>query len=182
MHVTMTVILAAEERIDRSPSWIWPEGYEVWFGGAASIIIFSLLFWKVGPLVKKAMAARTGRVQTELDDAAAAKATAETEAAEVRQALGDIDAERERMLAAADEQAAAILTEGRTRLAREVADIQTKAAADIDSALGRLNDELRAEITRLSSVVAERVVAESLDDTTQQRLVEDFIVRVGGAS
>jgi F-type H+-transporting ATPase subunit b len=179
MHVTMTVLVAAEEHIDRSHSWIWPEGYEAWFGSAASIIIFGLLFWKVGPLVKKAMATRTGRVQSELDDAAAAKATAESEAATIRQALGDIETERQRMLAAADEQAAAILLEGRTRLAREVADIHTKAAGDIESALGRLNDELRAEIARLSSVVAERVVVESLDDTTQQLLVEDFIVQVG---
>ena len=32
MHVAMSVVVHAEEHIDRSHSWIWPEGYEAWFG------------------------------------------------------------------------------------------------------------------------------------------------------
>jgi F-type H+-transporting ATPase subunit b len=181
MHVTMSVLLAAEEHIDRSHSWIWPEGYEAWFGSIASILIFALLFWKAGPFVKKGMAARTARIQSELDAGAAAKAEAESEAATIRAALGDIGTERQNLLAAADEQAAAILVEGRVRLEREVAEIQAKAAADLESAMGRTQDELRAEIARLSSAAADRMIVESLDDETQQRLIESFIERVGGS-
>jgi F-type H+-transporting ATPase subunit b len=178
MH-TLSVLIAAETHIDRSHSWIWPEGYEVWFGSAASIIIFALLIWKAGPLIKKGMTARTGRVQSELDTAAAAKTAAESEAAGIRAAKGDIAAERARLLVVADEQAAALLTEGRSRLEREVVEIQARAASDVESAFSRLNDELHAEIARLSATAAETVVAEALDAQTQQRLLEDFIARVG---
>jgi F-type H+-transporting ATPase subunit b len=93
--------------------------------------------------------------------------------------LGDIGTERQNMLAAAEEQAAAILVEGRVRLERDVAEIQAKAATDLESAMGRTQDELRAEIARLSAAAADRVIVESLDDETQQRLIESFIERVG---
>ena len=32
------VAAAEEEHIDRTHSWIWPEGYEIIFGAAASLI------------------------------------------------------------------------------------------------------------------------------------------------
>lgn len=167
------------ERIDQTPSKFWPEGYEIWFGGIASIMIFGLLFWKAGPLVKKAMAARTSRIQDELDAAKQAEDEAVAEAARIRQAKGDIEAERTRLLAEAEERAAALLTDGRARLEREVAELDAKADADIVSAGSRSIDELRAEIARLSSAAADGVVEESLDDATQQRLIEEFIANVG---
>ena len=59
----LSVLIAAaeeEEHIDRTHHWLWPEGYELWFGGAAAITIFGLLFWKVMPFAKKALDDRTG--------------------------------------------------------------------------------------------------------------------------
>lgn len=166
-------------RIDQTPSKFWPEGYEIWFGGIASIAIFALLFWKAGPLVKKAMANRTSRVQAELDAARQDEEDAVAEAARIRQAKGDIEAERARIIAEADERAEALLAEGRVRLEREVAELNAKADADIASAGSRYLDELRGEIARLSASAADRVVEESLDDATQQRFVEEFIANVG---
>ena len=168
-----------EERIDQTPSKFWPEGYEIAFGGIASVAIFAVLFWKVGPIVKKAMAKRTSRVQDELDAAQQDEDNAVAEAARIRQAKGDIEAERARILAEADNRATALLAEGRARLEREVAELDAKAEADIASAGSRSVDELRAEIARLSAAAADRVVAESLDDATQQRLIEEFIANVG---
>lgn len=165
-----------------SHHWLWPEKAELIYGTLASVIIIGLLVWKAGPLAKKAFADRTARVQAELDDSAKAKADAEAEAARIRQALGDIESERQRMLAEADEQAAALLADGRTRLTTEIMDLEAKADADIASAGTRLSDELRVEISRLASAAADRVVANSLDDATQQRLIEDYISRVGASA
>lgn len=169
----------AEEHIDRTHHWLWPEGFEIWFGGTASVIIFALLFWKVGPLVKKAMAARTDRVQAEIDASTQAEQEAMAEAASIREAKGDIESERVRLLAEADQRAAAVLADGRARLEREVEELEAKAVADIASAGGRSADELRGEIARFASTAAERVVGESLDEATQQRLIEEFITNVG---
>jgi F-type H+-transporting ATPase subunit b len=176
----------AEHGIDdqgyTSHHWLLPERAEIIYGGLASVIIIGLLVWKAGPLAKKAFNDRTAKVQAELDDSAQAKVDAEAEAARIRQALGDIEGERRRMLAEADTQAEALIADGRARLVAEVADLEAKADADIGAAGSRVSDELRSEISRLASVAADRVVADSLDDATQQRLIEDYIARVGASA
>jgi F-type H+-transporting ATPase subunit b len=175
----IALVVAAEEHVDQTHSWILPEGYEIWFGGIASVIVFGLLFWKVGPVARKAMAARTQRVQDDLDASKRDEEEAVAEAARIRQAKGDIESERARLLAEADERAAALLSDGRSRLEDEVADLDAKATADIESASGRSADELRGEIAGFAAATAERVVQSSLDGETQQRLIEDFIANVG---
>jgi F-type H+-transporting ATPase subunit b len=173
------IVAAAEEQIDRTPSWIWPEGYEIYFGGAAAITIFGLLAWKVLPLARKALNGRTERIRAQLEEAAETKERADREAEEIRRAKGDIDAERARLLGEADEQAAALVADGRERLDREVAELDAKASADIAAASAREVGELRAEIARTAALVSDRVVVDTLDDQTQQQLIENFIQRVG---
>lgn len=159
--------------------WLLPETAEIIYGGLASVVVIGALIKFAGPMAKKALAARSERIQNELDGAKAARQSAEVEASEIRKALGDIAAERARLLAEADAQAAALLTEGRARIAAEMADLEAKAAADIVAAADRGNDELRSEITRLAAVATERIVAASVDANTQQGLIEDFITKVG---
>ena len=161
---------------------LWPEQAEIIYGGLASLIVIGLLIWKAGPLLKKAMAARTDKIQVELDDSAAAKRDAEAEAARIRQSLGNIDAERQRVLADADAQAQALLADGRTRLDAEAAELEAKAQADIAAGAGRAGDELRGEIARLAGAAADLVVERSLDDATQQQLIEAYIAKVGATT
>lgn len=169
------------EDITQTPSKFWPEGYELLFGIPASVLVFYLLFKFAGPPVKKAMAARTAKIQAELDSGEADRVAADTEAAQIRQAKGDIAGERARLLAEADSQAASLLEDGRARLAQELADLDTRAAADIVAAAGRSGDELRAEIARLSSAAVDHVVSGSLDEATHQELIESFIAGVGAS-
>jgi F-type H+-transporting ATPase subunit b len=163
-------------------SWILPETAEIIYGGIASLIIFWALFKFGGPPIKKSFAARTEKIQKELDAASGDVASAAAEASQIRQAKGDIEAERARLLADANSQAAAVLEDGRARLSVEVADLEAKAVADVASAQGRVGDELRAEIARLSSAAVDHVVTGSLDDSTHQELIENFIARVGAGS
>ena len=145
-------------------------------------MIFGLLWKFAGPAIKKAMSDRTERIQNELDASATAKTEAEAEAADIRQAAGDIDGERQRLFAEADAQAAALLVDGRESLEHEVAGLHTRADADIASAGGRANDELRAEISRLSNAATERLLATgAIDAATQQDLIEGFISKVGAS-
>ena len=160
--------------------WLFPENAEIIYGGIAFAVIL-LLAWKfkVVPMAKKAFAARTEKIQDELDESANAKRDAEAEAARIRQNLGNIEAERQRLFAEADTQAEALLVDGRARLDTEVADLEAKAEADLASVGSRSTDELRAEIARLASQAADKVVEESLDDATLQDLIENYIANVG---
>jgi F-type H+-transporting ATPase subunit b len=187
IHLFAARVAAEEFGIDSdghitTHSAILPDKAELIYGTLASVIIFAGLWKFAGPAIGKAMKARTARIQKELDDAAADRASATAEAAQIRQAKGDIDAERARLLAAAQTQAQTVVDDGRARLELEVADLESKAAADVIAARGRVGDELRAEIARLSIAAVDQVVTGSLDDATHQRLIEDFISRVGASN
>ena len=165
-----------------SSHWLFPPTWEMIIGSTASLIVFAMLYKFAWPEIKKSMKARTAGIQTDIDDAADGKAAAEKDASDIRAALGDIDAERSRLFAEADAEAEALLADGRTRLELEIAELETRANADISAAAGRGSDDLRAEIARYSSDALEQVVTESLDDATQQNLIEGFIARVGATS
>ena len=161
---------------------ILPPTAELLISAAASLIVFALLYKYAGPMVRKSFADRTAGVQARLDDSAAAKVAAETEAVRIREAQGDIEAERARLHAEAETQATALLIDGRARLDVEMAELEARAETDIAAAAGRSSDELRAEIARHSSVAIDRIVDETLDDATHQALIEGFIQRVGATT
>ena len=183
MNAFVTLLAAAEEHHDPSQThhWLLPENYEMYWGIPASILIFALLIWKAGPLIKKGLNDRTARVQAQLDDAANDLSAAEADAADIRRALGDLDAERARMLAEADEQAEALLRDGRARLETEVTELNAKAEADIAAIASRSVDELRSEIARLSAAAAEHVVNGQLTEEVHRDLIESFMQKVGAA-
>ena len=180
-----TLFAADGELIDpaRSINKILPADAELYFGTAASVLIFALLVKFAGPAAKKAFAGRTAAIQAELDSSAQAKADAEAEATQIRQAAGDIDAERQRLFADADVQAEAVLTEGRARLEAEIAELNARADADIALASSRVGDELRGEIARLANAATEQALANGVvDATAQQDLIEAFIQKVGASA
>lgn len=180
-----TLLASEGEIIDpaRSKHWLWPAQAELIWGTAASLIIFGALVKFAGPMIAKAFKGRTEKIQAELDSSAAAKAEAETEAAQIRKAAGDIDAERQRLFAEADAQAEALLAEGRARLEAEIAELRAKADADVALATSRIGDELRAEIARLSNAATEQALANGVVDAqTQQDLIEAFIQKVGASA
>lgn len=178
MMVHVISLLAAEDPT-QTHSWILPETAEIIYGGLATVIVVSALVKFAGPMIKKSFSARTEKIQKELDDAAAAKVTAESDAQNIRAALGDIAAERARILAEADVQAATVLAEGRSQITAEVADLEAKADGDISTARGRGTDELRNEISVLASRATPLVIAATLNDQVHKDLVEGFISKVG---
>ncbi len=159
--------------------WLLPETAEIIYGGIASVIVIGALAKFALPQFKKFFAARTERIQKELDASANDLAQAQADASKIRTALGDIASEKARLMADAKAQADALLADGRARLASEVADMEAKADADIAAAAARGSDELRTEIGRLAAVATDRAVVSALDDATQQSLVENFIAKVG---
>lgn len=185
-HITeiATGLLAAESVPNdgigsTSLSPYWAPMKEVIIGGLATLIVFAMLYKFAWPVISKGMKDRTARIQSDLDTSAAARTQAEADAAEIRTSLGDVEGERTRLFAEADAQAAALLEDGRLRLTKEIEELEVKAEADIAAVAGRGADDLRVDIARFSSHAIEASVHASLDDATQQELIESFISRVG---
>ena len=177
--MNLSILFAADPA--ETHHWLLPETAEIIYGGIASVVIIGALVKFALPQFKKSLAARTERIQKELDASQGDLAQAEADAAKIRQALGDIASEKARLMADAQAQADALLSEGRSRLTAEIADMEAKADADIAAAAARGSDELRTEIGRLATVATDRVIASVLDDATQQSLVENFIQKVGAS-
>jgi F-type H+-transporting ATPase subunit b len=159
-------------------NWL-PEWYEIVFGGFASVVVFALLYKFAVPALKKGMQDRSARIQRDIDGSATALADARSAATQIRASKGDLQGERTRLLAEADATAARVLTDGRARIANEVADLEAKATADIEAARSRVQAELQADVAGIASAATEQVVHGSLDDATHQRLIEEFITKVG---
>jgi len=119
--IAHVISLLASEDPTQTHSWILPENAEIIYGGLSTVIVVSALVKFAGPMIKKSFSARTEKIQKELDDAAAANVTAESDAQNIRKALGYVAGERARILAEADAQASAVLAEGRTRMTAEIA-------------------------------------------------------------
>lgn len=177
--IAHVISLLASEDPTQTHSWLLPENAEIIYGGLSTVIVVSALVKFAGPMIKKSFAARTEKIQKELDDAAAAKVTAEGDAQNIRKALGDVAGERARILAEADAQASAVLAEGRTRMTAEIAELEAKAEAEISAARGRGSDELRNEISVLASRATPIVVAATMNEQIHKDLVENFISKVG---
>jgi F-type H+-transporting ATPase subunit b len=191
MSILASVVLRAEEVCNPAESnkcfqapqkWFPGEeifSYELIWGGLAFLIVFGVLFWKAGPAIKKGMAARTERIQAELDKSAAAKVAAEQEANEVRASLAGASDEAAAIVSDARRTAEQLKAEGLARVEAELVDTRARALADLESSKGRVSSELQGAVARLAIGAAEQVVERNLDAATQSALVEQFIAQVG---
>ena len=172
-------LFAAEEGGTTTPhSWL-PENFEIIWGGLASVLVFAAL-WKFAiPALRKALVERSAKIQREIDASGTALVEARAAATQIRASKGDLQAERNRILAEADATAERVLTDGRARIAAEAAEADAKATADIGVAQSRAQAELQADVAAIAAAATEQVVQGSLDDATHQRLIEDFITKVG---
>jgi F-type H+-transporting ATPase subunit b len=177
----VAVLVASEEevgRIQTHSSWL-PETFEIIWGGLASVIVFGALFKFVVPQLKKGLTARSEGIAKELVKAHNNKQSAIASAAVIREDKGDISAERTRLLAEADQEAARVLSEGRARIAADAEAAEAKGLSDIEAGKGRLTAEVQGQVASLAAAATEHVVMGSLDAVTQHRLIEDFIAKVG---
>lgn len=161
--------------------WLLPETAEIIYGGISSVLVIGALVKFGLPQFTKFLSARTERIQREISASESDLATAQTDADGIRQALGDIAGERARLMAEANAQADALLSDGRARLVVEIAELEARATADIETAASRGSDELRLEIGRVASVAIDAVLPSVLDSATQQAFVENFIAKVGAS-
>lgn len=182
MNVLATIAIRLAEEEAHPPetpnAWL-PETFEIIYGGLAFFVVaFGL--WKFAiPQLKKSLAARSDQIEKELTQSSNDRVSAENSAAYVRSNLGDIEAERARMLAEADEHAERVLAEGRMRVANEVRELESRASSDVQAGGSRLAVELQSQVASIAAAATEHVVRGSIDAATHDRLIEDVIAKIG---
>lgn len=160
--------------------WLLPHDInEVIWGSTAFFIIAALMWWKAIPAAREALAKRSQRIADELAAAESARTEAEAALAELQARIADAEGERQRILAEAKQQAEALESQLVAKATQDAADLRARGAHDAESAKHQAIADLRAEVGDLALGAAEAIIAQNLDDATQQALIDSYIEQVG---
>ena len=170
-------ILASEG--ESNGFWLPHDINEVIWGSVAFFLIAAALWLKALPAAKSALAGRSERIGKELSEAEALKSAAETELTTLESQLANADQERQRIIADAQQSATALQAQLVARAEQDAADIRARGVADAESAKTQAIADLQAEVAALALGAAERVVTGTMDDATQQSLIDGYISDVG---
>jgi len=176
---TFSFLLAAE-----APNQVILPGdiNEAIWGSISFILIVLLIVWKGRPAIKAMWNGRIDRIRNEVQAAADVRAAAEARLAEVEASIADVDQERQRIVAGAREDAASVKAQIIARAGTDAADLRARGRADAEGARAQAAADLQAEIGALVIGAAEKVVASSLDASTQSELIDTYIANVGARS
>ena len=172
-------ILAAEEA---APNPILPEPVELIVGAIVFLIVFAALAKFAFPSLNAMLAARTDRIQGELERAEQTHTEARNELESYRRQVAGAREEANRIVEEARRAADQIRREAQERAEREAADTVARAQDEIRAERDRAFQELRGQVGEIAVEIAGRVVGASLDAKQHTRLVDEFIDSVGAGS
>jgi F-type H+-transporting ATPase subunit b len=155
---------------------ILPEWPELIIGAIAFAIVFYFLYTKLLPNIRKTLDERTEAIEGGLQQAEAAqaeaaqvKADAQTQLAELRHSTADIRAKAQAEGAALVEQAR---TEANTQKEAIIASAHAQLDADRNSAV----NVLKADLGKLATELADKIVGERAQDAAlQERIIDRFL-------
>ena len=132
--------------------------------------------------VRKVLAERKARADSEIGDAQKARAEAEAMKAEYEKNMAEAKAEANSIVTSAQKTAAArseqIVGEARSA----AANIMRKAEEDIALERKKAINEVKDEIGGMAMEIASKVVEREIDQKDHQELIDEFIRNVGEAS
>lgn len=146
-----------------------------------AILLVVLRMFLYRPLLK-VLDERKRRIQEGIDAAASAASAAASSEAEARRAMEAARAEGQAAVARATEAAARLREELETRARADAEGIVARAREEIALERDQALEQLRREFADLAITAAERVIAQSLDRTAHQRLIDEVLAesQLGG--
>ncbi|MDP4504749.1 F0F1 ATP synthase subunit B [Nonomuraea turcica] len=171
-YMAATLLAAPEEHANP----LIPHTYELVVG----IFAFAVVFFVVGrmliPRIQKTLAERTDAIEGGIKRAEEAQAEAQALQQRYAEQLEEARRDAARLREEAREQAAQIKAELREEAQAEARRLVEAAHAQIEADRQAAFAQLRAEIGRLSTDLAGRIVGESLqDEVRQSRIVDRFL-------
>jgi F-type H+-transporting ATPase subunit b len=145
------------------------------FNGIILAVALSFILYKP---VKEFLRNRADRIRSEINDADATMAKANELIAEYDRKIKNIDQERIEILEAARlkavDESKRILEEAR----REASAIKKRSLETISENKKRLQEETRLYIVELASLMAQKYIAQNIDDETQDKLFEQAVAQL----
>lgn len=132
--------------------------------------------------VKKVIAERKAKADSQIADAERLRTEAEAMKAEYEQNLQNARTEANQIVAAAQKTAAARSEELLGEARAQAAALKQKAEADIAQERKKAVNEVKDEIGGMAMEIASKVVEREIKETDHQDLIDEFIKNVGEAS
>lgn len=132
--------------------------------------------------VKKVIAERKAKADSQIADAEKLRTEAEAMKAEYEQNLQNARTEANQIVAAAQKTAAARSEELLGEARAQAAALKQKAEADIAQERKKAVNEVKDEIGGMAMEIASKVVEREIKETDHQNLIDEFIKNVGEAS
>ena len=145
----------------------------------SQLVIFKKLL--LNP-VKKVIAERKAKADSQIADAEKLRTEAEAMKAEYEQNLQNARTEANQIVAAAQKTAAARSEELLGEARAQAAALKQKAEADIAQERKKAVNEVKDEIGGMAMEIASKVVEREIKEADHQDLIDEFIKNVGEAS
>lgn len=148
-----------------------------------NFVLFLALIWVFGfRPIANILADRQARIEQGLADAEQARKERDSAQSDRAQVLADARHEASTLIAAAQKTAEDLREADIAATRAELDQLRERAAADIAAERDRAMADLRAQVADLALAAAGHVVAETMTEARQRRLVEDFIRNRGTGS
>lgn len=179
MHILASLIAETGAPGEAGSAPILPYWPELVFGFIAFAVIYYVIQKKVVPSLEKAYAERTAAIEGGMNKAEEAQQQAQAALEQYKAQLAEARAEASRIRQEAQEQGAAIIADLRGQAQADAIRIGEAATKQIEAERQQAVVSLRAEVGRLSTDLASRIVGESLHDETRQKgIVERFLAEL----
>jgi F-type H+-transporting ATPase subunit b len=177
------ILRQAEETAEEGndPAHLYPHWEELVVGALAFAVLFFFVWKWVLPRLRQLLDERREKIQGELERAEETRQTAERELAEYRERLAASREEANQIIEEARRAAEQVRAELQEKAEKEAAATVARAQEEIRAERDRVFQELRGEVAEIAVGLAGRVVGESLDKGTHQRLIDEYIDQVASS-
>ena len=148
--------------------------------GSVNFVLLAFLLWKLfGRTIKTALAEREQETRNKVKEAESMYNDAKGEYQKYKDLVNNLEAKQTELIERAKRLAVEHKEETAKKAQQEAAEIVGKVKSDMDDAHRLAKAELRSEIAKATVMRAKAIIADNIDESVQQNILEKFLSRVG---
>jgi F-type H+-transporting ATPase subunit b len=176
--VQALALIAAENLNDKAD--LYPHWQELIVGAIAFAVLFFFTWKWVLPRVNAMLEERRQQIQGQLERAEESKREADQLLAQYREQLAKAREDANQIIEESRKTADQLRRDLMAKAEQESQQVLVRAQEEIRAERDRVFQELRAQVGQIAVDLAGRVVGESLDPQTHERLIDEYIDQVSG--
>ena len=148
--------------------------------GSVNFVLLAFLLWKLfGRTIKTALAEREQETRNKVKEAESMYNDAKGEYQKYKDLVNNLEAKQTELIERAKRLAVEHREETAKKAQQEAAEIVGKVKSDMDDAHRLAKAELRSEIAKATVMRAKAIIADNIDESVQQNILEKFLSKVG---